>query len=306
MDLSLIVDLSDINVLKSILTQYGIRPNKFLGQHFLIDRKVLEKIIETAAISPGDLILEIGPGIGVLTLELAKRAKKVIAVEKDEKLVKILEDNLKKEKISNVEIIVGDILEEIKNPKSKIQKEFKGKNYKIVANLPYYLTNRLIRNFLENPPAGEPPKEMVLMVQKEVGERICAQPPKMNILAVSVQFYGQPEITAFVPKKSFWPKPEVDSAIIKLKTKNGNRKINEKREFETEKFFKIVRAGFSSPRKTLMNNLKKIMPRSIRRDFEFSLKKIGLRPDCRPQNLSVDNWREIVLFIEKKCDIIKK
>ena len=170
-----------------------------------------------------------------------------------------------------------------------------------MANLPYYLTARIIRKFLE---AENPPNEMILMVQKEVAERICARPSAMNLLAVSVQFYGQPEIIAFISKKSFWPEPEVDSAIIKIKTKNEKRKI------ETEKFFKIVRAGFSSPRKKLANNLAKILPasptkasrggpKSSREEIAESLRKIGLRSDCRSQDLSVDNWRKLVSLLKK-------
>ena len=278
------MDLSDINVLKSILTQYGIKPNKFLGQHFLVDREVLEEILAAAEISPKDLVLEIGAGLGALTLEVAKQAKKVIAAEKDGKLAEILKSILKKEKVGNVEIIVGDILKEIQN-------KLKIKNYKIVANLPYYLTNRLIRNFLE---LDNPPNEMVLMIQKEVAERICASPPKMSLLAVSVQFYAKPEIIAFVSKKSFWPEPEVDSAIIKI----SNIK-NQKLKIFRELFFKIVRAGFSSPRKKLSNNLVKILPKLAREKINDSLQKIGLRPDCRSQDLSVDNWQKLVLLLGK-------
>jgi 16S rRNA (adenine1518-N6/adenine1519-N6)-dimethyltransferase len=298
------MDLTDIPTIKSLLAQHHLQPNKRLGQHFLVDREVLEEILSAAEISPQDLILEIGAGLGVLTLEMARRAKKVIAVEKDKKLAKILEDVLKKEKIGNVEIIAGDILKEIQNSKfpeaeqarcgaSKIQN-----SYKIVANLPYYLTAAVIRKFLET---ENPPSEMILMVQKEVAERICARPPKMNLLAVSVQFYGRPEIIAFVSRKSFRPEPAVDSAIIKIKTQNQKSKIKtaEKRKIEAEKFFKIVRLGFSSPRKKLANNLAKILPNSGREKITESLRKIGLRPDCRSQDLSVDNWRKLVSFLKK-------
>jgi 16S rRNA (adenine1518-N6/adenine1519-N6)-dimethyltransferase len=254
-----------------------------MGQHFLVDREVLEEILAAAEISPEDLILEIGAGLGVLTLEMAKRAKKIIAAEKDKKLAEILEDVLKKEKVDNVEIIVGDIL----NKGFK----FQASSFKIVANLPYYLTSRLIRKLLESP---NPPNEMVLMIQKEVAERICASPPKMSLLAVSVQFYARPEIIAFVSKKSFWPEPEVDSAIIKIS------KIKyQKSKTSAESFFKIVRAGFSSPRKKLANNLAKILPELTRRGIADLLQKIGLRSNCRSQDLSVDNWRELVSLLRK-------
>ncbi|MFN3302081.1 MAG: 16S rRNA (adenine(1518)-N(6)/adenine(1519)-N(6))-dimethyltransferase RsmA, partial [Patescibacteria group bacterium] len=163
--------------------------------------------IKSANLSKDDVVLEIGPGTGILTLELAKRAKKVIAVEKDEKMIEILKDVLKNSGIQNVQIIKGDILKLLT---SHFQLPT---SFKVVGNIPYYLTSRLLRNLLE---LKKKPKLIVLMVQKEVAQRICAKPPKMNLLAVSVQFYGKPEIVSYVSKKSFWPRPKVDSAIIKI------------------------------------------------------------------------------------------
>lgn len=288
------MDLTNISTIKSLLAQSNVHPKKFLGQHFLIDREVLEEILAAAEISSKDLILEIGAGLGTLTLELAKYAKKIIAVEKDPKLSQILQEILKKENITNVRIVNQDILK-ISNLQFLISKQtqntkyqIQNTKYKMVANLPYYLTARLIRSFLE---LANPPREMILMVQKEVAERICARPPKMNILAVSVQFYAQPEIAAFVSKKSFWPEPEVDSAIIKIKTKSEKRKI------EAEKFFKVVREGFSSPRKKLVNNLTKILGKSAKQKITTAFQKINLQPDCRPQDLSVDNWQKLVSLL---------
>ncbi len=193
-------------LIKNLLLKYSARPSKGLGQHFLIDKKVLHKIIQAADLKPGDVILEVGPGIGILTLELAKKVKKVVAVEKDFKMIAVLKEVLRDYK--NVEIVRDDILKVNLN-------DFilKPKTYKIVANIPYYLTSHLIRKFLE---IDNPPKEMILMIQKEVAQRIVARPPKMSLLAVSVQFYAKPEIITFVSKKSFWPQPKVDSAIIKI------------------------------------------------------------------------------------------
>ncbi len=297
------MDLTDIQTIKSLLGQYGLRPRKYLGQHFLVDREVLRKIVGAAEISKTDTVLEIGPGLGALTLELAKRAKKIIAVEKDKELAGILQYILKQEKIKNVEIVVGDILE-IKNFK------FQASSFKIAANLPYYLTARIIRKFMET---DNPPSEMVLMVQKEVAERVCASPPRMSLLAVSVQFYAKPEIIAFVSKKSFWPEPEVDSAIIKIIyhdkqidtiwDSDGRVRISRDRrpsERYSDAFFKIVRAGFSSPRKKLAGNLAKDLPKLTRQKAEDLLRKTGLRPDCRSQDLSVDNWRGLVSLFFKK------
>ncbi|MDP1629783.1 MAG: 16S rRNA (adenine(1518)-N(6)/adenine(1519)-N(6))-dimethyltransferase RsmA, partial [bacterium] len=268
------MDLTNLQTIKSLLAKYNAWPNKFLGQYFLRDPVVLEEIIGAAEISQNDKILEIGPGLGVLTLELARRAQKVVAVEKDKKLAEILENILKQEKIKNVQIIIGDILKipdtryKIQNtPKESLCGDTTGQaKYKVVANLPYYLTARLIRKLLELP---NPPTEMILMLQKEVAERICSRPPKMNLLAVSVQFYGEPQIIAFVSRKSFWPEPEVDSAIIKIIPHNnrgadaicnsdGRIRISRGRkpsERYSDAFFKIVRAGFISPRKKLVNNL---------------------------------------------------
>src|SRR4030043_1601347 len=192
-------------LISELLKKYNLRPSKRLGQNFLIDENVLKKIIDTAELSPDDIVLEIGPGMGVLTIELAKRVKRVIAVEKDRTLCQVLRDILRVQKISNVEVINKDVLQ-ISNFKFQISNQIQNSNYKIVANLPYYITSPVIRKFLENPPAGGKPNLMVLMVQKEVAQRICAKPPRMNLLAVSVQFYGQPEIISYVAKDSFYPK----------------------------------------------------------------------------------------------------
>jgi len=243
--------------------EYGIRPSKRLGQNFLIDESVLRKIIASAELSPKDIVLEIGPGLGILTLELAKRVEKVIAIEKDETLCQILKNILKANKISNVEIINKDVLK-ISN--------FQFLNYKIVANLPYYITSPIIRKFLE---AEQKPKAMILMVQKEVGQRILAKPPHMNLLAISVQFYAKPKIIAYVPKNSFYPQPKVDSAIIKIIPESIP-------EVDTEKFFGIIKKGFSAKRKMLKNNLSGI-------DFD----QIGLNPKIRAENLSLNDWIKI-------------
>jgi len=231
------MDLTSKIVIKSLLKKHKTYSSKRLGQNFLIKKTVLEEIIKAANLSPEDIVLEIGPGIGNLTQEIVKKVKKVITVEKDKKMVEILKETLKDFK--NIEIIQKDIL--------KLNFQFP-KKYKIVANLPYYITSPVIRMFLES---LNPPKLMVLMVQKEVAERICASPPKMSLLAVSVQFYGKPEIVSLVSKKSFWPSPKVDSAILRIAPLiNTNKRL-----VDTDLFFKVVKAGFSHPRKQLVNNL---------------------------------------------------
>src|SRR3989338_8347416 len=179
-------DLSSPKTVKEILTEYKTVPSKGMGQNFLVNKGALEKIIKSADLKKEDVVLEVGPGIGTLTQELAKSVSKVIAIEKDKKMIEILKETLKEFK--NVEIIQGDILKLNPIP-------YTLNPYKVVANIPYYLTSPLIRKFLEAP---QPPSEMVLMIQKEVAQRICAKPPEMSLLAVSVQFYADTKIISQV------------------------------------------------------------------------------------------------------------
>jgi 16S rRNA (adenine1518-N6/adenine1519-N6)-dimethyltransferase len=270
------MDLTLPKFIKNLLKKYEVRPFKGWGQNFLIDRSVLRKIIESAELKKSDIILEIGPGIGTLTQELAKKAKKVIAVEKDKKMVEILKETLKG--IENVKVIQGDILK--LEPKSY---KLKAKNYKIVANLPYYIVSPVIRKFLELTEVR--PLEMILMVQKEVAQRICAKPPDMNLLAVSVQFYAEPKILFYVSKNSFWPRPKVDGAVLKIiPLTNTNRELT-----NTKLFFKIVRAGFSQPRKQLVNNLSKMLKLDKKKVKNWLLEN-GIQPSQRAETLSIEDW----------------
>ena len=265
--------------IKRLLKKYNIRPSRRLGQNFLVDEKIFSKIIETANLSENDVVLEVGPGIGSLTVELAKRVKKVIAVEKDQDLVRILNNELRIKNIKNVEIIKGDILK-IGNWKLEIGNF----SYKVVANLPYYITSPVIRHFLES--VEVKPQQMILMVQKEVAQRICAKPPKMSILAVSVQFYAKPEIISFVSKKSFWPQPKVDSAIIKIASRQFGVLVS--RQFR-ERFFRIVKAGFSQPRKQLINNLAEKLKMDKEKVKNWLLKN-NIQPTQRAETLTIKDW----------------
>lgn len=279
------MDLSSKKAIENLLKKHKVYPSKKLGQNFLINKLVLEKIIKAGDLTPKDTVLEIGSGIGNLTLELAKKAKKVIAIEKDKKMIEILREVLKDFK--NAEIIHADILKF--NPKIS-------KTYKLVANLPYYLASSVIRKFLE-PAEADPlqtknrPRQMVLMVQKEVAQRICALPPKMNILAISVQFYAKPEIISYVSKKSFWPRPKVDSAIIKINPRNRTPLSNLLRK----RFFKIVKAGFSHPRKQLVNNLLALNSlykynKLTKEDIKNWLLKNKINPSQRAETLTLQDW----------------
>ncbi|MFZ2225930.1 MAG: 16S rRNA (adenine(1518)-N(6)/adenine(1519)-N(6))-dimethyltransferase RsmA [Candidatus Moraniibacteriota bacterium] len=257
-----------------------MQPKKSLGQNFLRDKAVLDKIIKTANLSADDFVLEVGPGEGVLTERLAKYAKKVVAIEIDKELAKKLNDRLKTTK--NLDIINADILE-INLPELIKQNNFT--KYKVIANIPYYITSPIIRLFLET---KYPPTEMILMVQKEVAERICAKAGKLSILALSVQYYATPELLFTVPKTAFFPVPEVDSAVIRI---NLNEKRAEKKT--TQKFFKLVKAGFSAKRKTLVNNLSTSLQLE-KTIIEEKLKQIGITPNQRAQELNLDDWKKLV------------
>jgi 16S rRNA (adenine1518-N6/adenine1519-N6)-dimethyltransferase len=276
------MELTSPKFIKNLLEKYGARPFKGWGQNFLIDKFVLRKIIDSAELKKSDIVLEIGPGIGTLTQELAKKAGKVISVEKDKKMVRILDETLGDFK--NIKVIEEDVLK-IKTAALNL------KNYKLIGNLPFYITSPLIRKFLEK--IEVKPREMILMVQKEVAQRICAKPPDMNLLAVSVQFYAESKILFYVSKNSFWPRPKVDGAVLKIiPLTNTNRKL-----IDTKLFFRIAKAGFSQPRKQLVNNLSKMLALSLPNGVKLDKEKVknwllenGIQPSQRAETLSVKDW----------------
>jgi 16S rRNA (adenine1518-N6/adenine1519-N6)-dimethyltransferase len=265
-----------------------------LGQNFLKNSAIVNKIISSANLKSDDLVLEIGPGKGILTEELSKQAGKVVAIEIDRNLIPQLKNRLTNQK--NIEIIEGDILkidlhQLISNFQFPISKQTQDSSYKIIANIPYYITSPIIRLFLES---KMPPSEMILMVQKEVAERIVAKPGQMSILAVSVQYYADAEILFGVGKDNFEPVPDVDSAVIRI-TRNVERETWNANA--TKKFFRIVKAGFSAKRKTLLNNLANGL--HIEKNIvEEKLKTAGMKPAVRAQELSIDDWKKLTLLIE--------
>lgn len=276
------MDLTDLNVIKNFCKKYGVRPSKEFGQNFLIDNEVLEEMVRVADLKKDDIVLEIGPGFGVLTSELVKRVKQVTAIEADRKIVKAPGEILANPK--NLEIREGNIL--------KIQildLGFLNYKYKIVANLPYQITSAVFRKFLSEEPR---PSEITVMVQKEVAERICAGAGEMSLLSLSVQFYGQPEIMAIVPRRAFWPEPEVDSAILKI---FNIQEVYEKHkeEIDPEKFFRLTKIGFSSRRKQLQNNLAGGLRLSNKKVRDI-LVKSGFDEKVRAQNLTVEDWIGLV------------
>jgi len=260
--------------IKQILQDRNLKPTKKFGQNFLINPKPIQQMISAADIKPSDTILEIGPGLGALTQELIITGAKIITQEKDRNLVAILRKQFKDAK--NLEIIEGD---------AKYNNYKNYKDYKIVANLPYYLTAPIIRQFLE---AKNPPELMVFLIQKQVGQRICAKPPRMNLLAVSIQVYATPKIINYVSRKCFWPMPEVDGVIIKITPHHEETEAMTDREH----FFKIVKAGFSHPRKILISNLANGLNVS-RNDLEKIFADLAIPLKARAENLAVSDWASL-------------
>ncbi len=195
---------------RQMLRQYDLRARKGLAQHFLTSRNILHKITAAAELSPDDVVMEIGPGLGVLTKELVQQSGRVIAVELDDKLAAILKENLSDCK--NFSVINRDIMEI--EPGDLLKEQAPGQTqYKVVANLPYYITSAVLRHFLE---ATVKPTLMVIMVQKEIAQAITAKPGEMSLLAVSVQFYGKPKVITYVPAECFYPAPKVESAVLRI------------------------------------------------------------------------------------------
>ena len=262
----------------------NIKAKKSLGQNFLKDEAVLDRIIKAANLSKEDVVVEIGPGHGALTEKLAQVCGKVIAIEIDERLVEVLHTKLVDNQ--NIEIIAGDILK-INLPELIIEHGLDKTGYKVVANLPYYITSPIVRLLLET---KFPPTEMVVMVQKEVAERIVAKPGAMSILAVSVQYYAKAEFLFTVFKESFEPMPKVDSAIIRITQNIEHETITKE---ATKKFFRIVKSGFSAKRKTLINNLANGL-QIEKKVVEEKLAQLGFSLNTRAQELGVDDWRKLV------------
>jgi len=336
-------DLTNKNHLLAYLKQHQLWARKGLSQNFLVDKNALDKIVKTAVLSKDDFIIEIGPGLGTLTQELVKKAGEVIAIEMDDKLSELLFKNIT---ISNIQHPLNNQIDQLSNeyllkiencpPKGEagklkiicdditkvnLEKLIGNRKYKVVANIPYHITSKILKLFLSR---EHKPETMVLLVQKEVAERVCAEPGEMSILSVSVQLYGKPSIVKVVPKESFYPSPKVNSAILKIdnihsfchseKAERSEESQAPKRSFAgaqddkknaqdddkniqdentTERdFFRLVHIGFAARRKTLVNNLSAGygLERSV---FIDILKKINLGDRVRAQELSIQNWFDL-------------
>jgi 16S rRNA (adenine1518-N6/adenine1519-N6)-dimethyltransferase len=267
-------DLTSIRELRHLLAVHNMRPNKSFGQNFLIDRSVLQKILQAADITEDDTVLEVGAGTGVLTRELAKRAARVVAVELERDMLTLLAKTTGG--YANVERIAGNLL--FLDPVEVFGQTL----YKLVANIPYYITAPTFRHFLESP---NPPRLIVVMVQLEVAQRIVAQPGDLSLLAISVQFYGTPRIVARVPAQAFYPAPKVDSAILRIDVKPEAPLAVEERE----SFFRLVQAGFSERRKQLHNALARGMHRK-NEEVKSWLTAASINASRRAETLSIDEW----------------
>lgn len=259
---------------KDILQQYGLEPKKSLGQNFLFDENVLRRIVDAAELGPDDAVLEVGPGLGSLTKLLADTAAAVTAVELDDRYLPILRNELAAH--ANVTLVHGDILAQ--NPADC----FTGP-YKVVANVPYYITGAILRHLLGG---AHKPTTMVLTVQKEVAERVTAVPPHMSLLAISVQQYGRVAKIADIKAGSFWPTPDVDSAVIRIALHETQLDaVSEKL------FFQVVKAGFSQKRKQLQKNLRQLA--ADQTTVAHLLEAAGVDGRRRAETLTLAEWQAV-------------
>lgn len=254
------------------------RPKKSLGQHWLFDESALRAVADAGEINSGDTVLEIGPGLGTLTALLSERAGRVVAVEADPELAKGLINQLRRGPAlkQNVEVVEGSILE--------FDLRRLPKDYKVVANIPYYITSNLLRMLLES---ANPPSLMSLLVQEEVADRVTAGPGYMSTLSFSVQYYAEAQKLQTVPKELFEPPPKVDSAILLLR-----RRKSPYFEADTKKLFRLVKAGFGERRKKLTNSLAGGL-RIDKTESEQLLRSAGIGLRVRAQELSMDDWHQL-------------
>lgn len=266
---------------KALLERFGLTPKKSLGQNFLFDEQILAQIVAAAEVTADDEVLEIGPGLGALTRQLAATARRVVAVELDDRLLPLLHSQL--DAFANVQIIHGDILTQTP------AQFFAAPTYKVAANVPYYITGAILRHLLSGPVK---PVLMALTIQKEVAQRLTAGPGELSLLAVSVQYYGRPRLVGTIKAGAFWPRPEVDSAIVTIDLRQRPTTWT-----DDEAFFRVARAGFSQKRKQLKNNL-----RGLGISAE-SLAQALIQADIdgrrRAETLSLTEWARLVAALSQ-------
>ncbi|MBA3947269.1 MAG: 16S rRNA (adenine(1518)-N(6)/adenine(1519)-N(6))-dimethyltransferase RsmA [Herpetosiphonaceae bacterium] len=278
--------------IQAALNTLGVRPSKELGQNFLIDAEALQAVVDAADLQPTDTVIEVGPGLGVLTYELVQRAGQVIAIEFDRRLATRLTEAIE---VPHLRVVQSDVL--------RIEPaEVVGAagHYKLVANLPYQITSAILRHFLE---AALPPALAVVMVQREVAERIVARPPHMSVLAHSVQLYTVPEIVRWVPAAAFLPVPKVDSAVLRL-----HRRPQLAVEVDdVDAFFRVIKAGFLQARKKLGNALSIGLasfgtPLAKTEAIEL-LKGVDIDPDRRAETLTLEEWAQVYRALQHRSAV---
>jgi 16S rRNA (adenine1518-N6/adenine1519-N6)-dimethyltransferase len=258
-----------------LLRSAGLKARKGLGQNFLTDNSIRDEILKAASLSELDMIIEVGPGLGMLTDELVKRAGKVVAVELDDSLAERLRQKLKAS--TNIEVISSDIL------KLDLNRLLKGTSgYKVVANIPYYITSPILHFFMH---AEKRPSLMVVMMQKEVAQDVTAPPRKMNFISVSMRIFSRPEIVCNVPAASFYPAPRVDSSVVRF-TMLEQPAVHID---DIGRFLEFVHSGFGAPRKKIRNSLA-IGLKTATDEAATLLMKAGIDPQRRPGTLSIEEW----------------
>ena len=266
-----------LDELKSLLISHGLWAKKSLGQNFLVDENAFDKIIEAADLKPTDNIIEVGPGTGFLTERLIKQVKHVTAVELDRGMVDLLGERF--EGVKNLEIIQADILN-LRTQDTGLRTQ----QYKVVANIPYYITSPLLKHFLQS---DHRPTSIVVLVQKEVAEKVVGKTGK-SLITIETQLFGRPEIVGIVPAKSFYPAPKVDSAILKIEV--YKKPLISAAKFDD--FLRLVKFGFSQKRKMLSNTLSAGLHMKSSEMSEI-LKKADINPNLRAENLEICDWERL-------------
>lgn len=288
-------NLSDIATVKEILTRHGFRFSKSLGQNFLINPTVCPRMAELGGAGPGVAALEVGPGIGVLTRELAARCDKVVTIELDKRLLPVLGETL--QDFSNVTVVQGNVMQ--LDLSALFQQEFAGRDVIVCANLPYYITSPVIMRFLEE---RLPIRSLTVMVQKEAAQRLCARPGERACGAVSaaVRYYAEPKVLFSVSRGSFMPAPHVDSAVIRLDIRQPGDYEHPLSAEEEKQLFRVVRAAFGQRRKTAVNSLSAGLSMDKARVIK-AMEQAGLPPAARAEQLTLDDFEVLsqALFTEE-------
>ncbi len=281
----------DRQAIQQLCQQYGIRGGRAMGQNFLCSPEVLGRIMRVAGLESSDTVLEVGPGLGVLTERLALAAGRVVAVELDRRLAQIATERLARHR--NVTVVLGDIL--TVPPATLALPE----RFHVVANVPYQITAHFLRQLYGDARFGARPVSSVLMLQREVAQRLAAGPGRHSLLSLSVQLFADVRVEFDVPKINFWPIPKVDSAVVSLRLRRPNPQLDrlngmaphQSQPQALQHWFGLLRAGFSSPRKQLHNNVRAAWP--ALGDARTILQAIGVAADARAQALSLEQWLDL-------------